>query len=308
MSESKVTVRTLQAMKRAGERIAMVTAYDATMARLAEAGGVDVVLVGDSLGMVVQGLDNTLPVTLDEMVYHCRAVSRGLHRPHLVGDMPFLSYQTGPEEAMRSAGRLLKEGGCAAVKLEGGEEMAETVARLVSVGIPVMGHVGLTPQSVHAMGGFRVQGKDDESAERILAGALALRDAGAYSIVLEGIPLTLAARITADLDIPTIGIGAGPHCDGQVLVFHDLLGLFDDLRPKFVKRYAELGQAARAAIADYVREVRAGEFPTREHSFTAGPPHVAAPAPDEPAPVVDPAPAPPEAPKRKRTAYGPTSC
>jgi 3-methyl-2-oxobutanoate hydroxymethyltransferase len=296
MKDSKVTVRSLQEMKRAGERIAMVTAYDATMARLVEAGGVDVVLVGDSVGMVVQGQDNTLPVTLDEMIYHCRSVSRVLRRPHLVGDMPFMSYQTGPEEAMRSAGRLLKEGGCASVKLEGGEEMAETVARLVAVGIPVMGHVGLTPQSVHAMGGFRVQGKDDVGAERILNGARALRDAGAYSIVLEGIPLTLAARITADLDIPTIGIGAGPHCDGQVLVFHDLLGLFDDFRPKFVKRYAELGQAARDAIADYVREVRAGEFPTREHSFMAGPPRVAAPeTPDEPEPVTP-------------AAYGPTSC
>ena len=303
MTSSKVTVRSLQEMKRSAERIAMVTAYDATMARLVEAAGVDVVLVGDSLGMVVQGLDNTLPVTLDEMVYHCRAVARVLQRPHLVGDLPFLSYQTGPEEAMRSAGRLLKEGGCAAVKLEGGEEMAETVSRLVSVGIPVMGHVGLTPQSVHAMGGFRVQGKDHEGAERIVAGAHALRDAGAYSIVLEGVPLTLAARITAEIDIPTIGIGAGPHCDGQVLVFHDLLGLFDDFRPKFVKRYAELGEMAKTAIAEYVREVRSGEFPTREHSFTAGPPRVAEPTPDEPP---NPEPATPRA--RKRAAYGPTSC
>jgi 3-methyl-2-oxobutanoate hydroxymethyltransferase len=271
------------------------------MARLVEAAGVDVVLVGDSLGMVVQGNDNTLPVTLDEMIYHCRAVARVLRRPHLVGDLPFMSYQTGPAEAMRSAGRLLKEGGCAAVKLEGGEEMAETVARMVAVGIPVMGHVGLTPQSVHAMGGFRVQGRDDEGAERILTGARALRDAGAYSIVLEGMPLTLAARITAELDVPTIGIGAGPHCDGQVLVFHDMLGLLDDFRPKFVKRYAELGTAAREAIATYVREVRAGEFPTREHSFAAGPPRVAAAAagtPDEPEPATPGA--------RRRAAYGPT--
>lgn len=305
MSDSKVTVRSLQEMKRTGVRIAMVTAYDATMARLVEAAGVDVVLVGDSLGMVVQGYDNTLPVTLDEMIYHCRAVARSLQRPHLVGDLPFMAYQTGPEEAMRSAGRLLKEGGCAAVKLEGGAEMAETVARLVAVGIPVMGHVGLTPQSVHAMGGFRVQGKDDEGAERILAGARALRDAGAYSIVLEGIPLTLAARITADLDIPTIGIGAGPHCDGQVLVFHDLLGLFDDFRPKFVKRYAELGAAAKTAIAEYVREVRSGEFPTREHSFTAAPPRVALASTTTPE---SPEPATPSTPPSRRKAYGPTSC
>jgi 3-methyl-2-oxobutanoate hydroxymethyltransferase len=301
MDESKITVRSLRQRKHAGgPKIAMVTAYDATMARLVEAGGVDVVLVGDSLGMVVQGHENTLPVTLDEMIYHCRAVARVLRRPHLVGDLPFLSYQTGPEDAMRSAGRLLKEGGCESVKLEGGEEMADTVARLVSVGIPVMGHVGLTPQSIHAMGGFRVQGKDDEGAERILSGARALRDAGAYSIVLEGIPLTLAARITQDLDIPTIGIGAGPHCDGQVLVLHDLLGLYDDFRPKFVKRFAELGALGREAVAAYVAEVRTGEFPTREHSFTAGPPRVAA-APEEPEPAD-------EGGKRRRTAYGPTSC
>lgn len=295
-AKSKVTVRTLQEMKRSGERIAMVTAYDATMARIVEAGGVDVVLVGDSLGMVIQGLDTTLPVTLDEMIYHCRAVARGLKRAHLVGDLPFLSYQTGPEDAMRSAGRLLKEGGCESVKLEGGEEMAQTVARLVAVGIPVMGHVGLTPQSVHAMGGFRVQGKDDAGAEKILRGARALCDAGAYAIVLEGIPLTLAARITAKIAVPTIGIGAGPHCDGQVLVIHDLLGFFDDLRPKFVKRYDELGERARTAVSAYVAEVRSGEFPTREHSFGAAPPRIATPAPESPEP--DP----------PRKAYGPTGC
>lgn len=271
MSDSKVTVRSLQEMKRTGVRIAMVTAYDATMARLVEAAGVDVVLVGDSLGMVVQGYDNTLPVTLDEMIYHCRAVARSLQRPHLVGDLPFMAYQTGPEEAMRSAGRLLKEGGCAAVKLEGGAEMAETVARLVAVGIPVMGHVGLTPQSVHAMGGFRVQGKDDEGAERILAGARALRDAGAYSIVLEGIPLTLAARITADLDIPTIGIGAGPHCDGQVLVIYDLLGMNEDFKPKFVRRYENFAVRIRTAVDEYVDEVRTGRFPSEDESFSMAP-------------------------------------
>ncbi|MBI2894454.1 MAG: 3-methyl-2-oxobutanoate hydroxymethyltransferase [Deltaproteobacteria bacterium] len=296
-SKSKVTVRTLQEMKRSGERIAMVTAYDATMARIVEAGGVDVVLVGDSLGMVIQGLDTTLPVTLDEMIYHCRAVARGLKHAHLVGDLPFLSYQTGPEDAMRSAGRLLKEGGCESVKLEGGEEMAPTVARLVTVGIPVMGHVGLTPQSVHAMGGFRVQGKDDASAERILRGARALCDAGAYAVVLEGIPLTLAARVTAEISVPTIGIGAGPHCDGQVLVIHDLLGFFDELRPKFVKRYDELGERARSAVSAYVAEVRSGEFPTREHSFGAAPPRIAAPTPGS-----EPEPDPP------RKAYGPTGC
>jgi len=274
--ESKVTVRTIAEAKRRGRRIAMVTCYDATFGRLVDESGIDIVLVGDSLGMVIQGLPNTLPVTLDEVVYHCRAVARGVRRAHLVGDMPFGSYQASPEDALRSAVRMLKEGGVEAVKLEGGVEMAETVRRLVAVGIPVMGHVGLTPQSVHAMGGFRVQGRDEDSAGRIVDGARALQEAGAYSIVLEGMPTDVAARVTASLPIPTIGIGAGPSCDGQVLVLHDLLGLPGDFSPRFVRRYEELGLRTRAALAKYVDDVRRGDFPSKEESYQSAD---AAPAP-----------------------------
>ena len=262
-----VTVPRLGAMKRDGERITMVTAYDATFARLFDEAGIDVLLVGDSLGMVVQGQDSTLPVTVDEVIYHCRAVARGTRRAHIVGDMPFLSWQVSTEQALRNAGRFLAEGGAQAVKLEGGQEAAPTIARIVHAGIPVMAHVGLTPQSVHAMGGFRVQGKTEAKAARVLADAKAVADAGAYALVLEGIPTDLAARITAAVGIPTIGIGAGPHCDGQVLVCYDLLGLTPDLKPKFVKRYAEFFDEGVAAAARYRDEVRAGTFPTAEYSF-----------------------------------------
>jgi len=214
--ERPVTVPRLRKMKREGTRITMVTAYDATFARLFDDAGIDVLLVGDSLGMVVQGLDSTLPVTVDEVIYHCRAVARGTRRAHIVGDMPFLSWQLSPEQALRNAGRFLSEGGAQAVKLEGGVDAAPTIQRIVQAGIPVMAHVGLTPQSVHAMGGFRVQGKTEESAARVLADAKAVADAGAYSLVLEGIPSDLAQQISEAVEIPTIGIGAGPHCDGQV--------------------------------------------------------------------------------------------
>jgi len=254
-------------MKQSGERIAMVTAYDATFARMIDEGGADILLVGDSLGMVVQGLDTTLPVTVDEMVYHCRAVSRGARRALVVGDMPFLSAQITPEEALRNAGRFLSEGGAHAVKLEGGRSAAPTVRRLVDAGIPVMGHVGLLPQSVHAMGGFRVQGKTEDAAARILDDAHAIAEAGAFSVVLEGVPSDLAAQVTRELGVPTIGIGAGPECDGQVLVCYDLLGLTPDLKPKFVKRYAELYAEGRDAVARYCDEVRAGSFPSDEHGF-----------------------------------------
>jgi 3-methyl-2-oxobutanoate hydroxymethyltransferase len=263
---ARVTVPELRRMKDRGERIAVVTAYDATFSRMLDEGGADVLLVGDSLGMVVQGLETTLPVTVDEMIYHCRAVTRGARRALVVGDMPFMSYQVSAEDALRNAGRFLSEGGAHAVKLEGGEAMAPTIARLVQVGIPVMAHVGLTPQSVHAMGGFKVQGRGEE-AERVFKDALAVEAAGAFSLVLEGIPTELAARITAALEIPTIGIGAGPLCDGQVLVSYDLLGLTPDLKPKFVKRYAELFESGREATARYVEEVRGKKFPTAEHSF-----------------------------------------
>ena len=262
-----VTVPRLARMKRNDERITMVTAYDATFARLFDEAGIDVLLVGDSLGMVVQGQSSTLPVTVDEVIYHCRAVARGARRAHIVGDMPFLSWQVSPEEALRNAGRFLSEGGAQAVKLEGGVDAAPTIERIVHAGIPVMAHVGLTPQSVHAMGGFRVQGKTEAQAERVLADARAVANSGAYALVLEGIPTDLARQITETVDIPTIGIGAGPHCDGQVLVCYDLLGLTPDLKPKFVKRYAEFFEEGVAAAARYREEVRSGAFPTEEYSF-----------------------------------------
>jgi 3-methyl-2-oxobutanoate hydroxymethyltransferase len=249
------------------ESIAMVTAYDATFARMLDEGGADVLLVGDSLGMVVQGRDTTLPVTMDEMLYHCRAVARGSKRAHLVGDMPFMSYQTSSEEAVRNAGRFLAEGGMHSVKLEGGADMAKTIRRIVAAGIPVMGHVGLTPQSVHAMGGFRVQGKGVEEAQRVLDDARAVAEAGAFAIVLEGVPAQLASRITTELPIPTIGIGAGPHCDGQVLVCYDLLGLTADRTPKFVKKYDSFYDRGVSAMKRFRDEITSGDFPATEHSF-----------------------------------------
>jgi 3-methyl-2-oxobutanoate hydroxymethyltransferase len=268
----KITVPMLRARKGSGPKIAAVTAYDATMARLLDEAGVDILLVGDSLGMVVQGLPNTLPVTLDEVCYHARAVARATRCAHLVGDMPFMSFQVSVEQAVTNAGRMLKEGAVEAVKLEGGEAFAPHVRAMVQAGIPVMGHIGLTPQSVHAMGGFRVQGKGEDAAARIVADARALEQAGAYSIVVEGVPANLARRITDGVGIPTIGIGAGPSCDGQVLVCYDLLGMVRDLNPKFVKRFAEVGDAVVGATRAYVDEVRSGAFPAPEHSFgMAGP-------------------------------------
>lgn len=266
MSSAKITVPALRARKK-GPKIAMVTAYDATMAKLLEAGGADVLLVGDSLGMVVQGLSNTLPVTLDEMCYHGRAVARAATRAHVMGDLPFMSYQASPEQAVSAAGKLLKEGGCESVKLEGGRDFAEHVRRIVGAGIPVMAHIGLTPQSVHAMGGFRVQGRGAEAAERLLEDARAHEAAGAFALLLEGIPAELGARITAAVGIPTVGIGAGPHCDGQVLVCYDFLGMYPELRPRFVKRFAEVGDTIVQATRAYVSEVQAGTFPDEAHSF-----------------------------------------
>jgi 3-methyl-2-oxobutanoate hydroxymethyltransferase len=272
MSAHKVTVPELRARKTQGPKIAMVTAYDATMAKLLEAGGADVLLVGDSLGMVVQGLPNTLPVTLDEICYHGRAVARASVRAHVMGDLPFMSYQASPEQAVQAAGRMLKEGGFESVKLEGGRDFCEHVRRIVSCGIPVMAHIGLTPQSVHAMGGFRVQGRSPEQAERLLDDARALEAAGAFALLLEGIPSALGARITAAVSIPTVGIGAGPGCDGQVLVCYDFLGMYPDLRPRFVKRFAEVGAAIIDATQAFVAEVQGGAFPTEAHSFGSGPP------------------------------------
>jgi len=266
--EHRITVRTLAARKRRGERIAMLTAYDFAFARIFDQGGIDVLLVGDSLGNVVQGHATTLPVTLDEMVYHTRLVTRGCRRALVVGDMPFGSYQVSPEDAVRSAIRFVKEGGAQAVKLEGGVAMAETIARITRAEIPVMGHVGLTPQAVHRMGGFRVQGRGADEASRVLADAEAVQQAGAFAVVLEGMPAELAAEITRKLEIPTIGIGAGPHCDGQVLVLHDMLGL-NDWTPSFVKQYADLGAATARAARAFAEDVAAQKFPAEEHCYKA---------------------------------------
>jgi 3-methyl-2-oxobutanoate hydroxymethyltransferase len=272
----KVTIQTLRKKKSAQERIAMVTCYDATFARLLDAAGADVLLVGDSLGMVVQGQTTTLPVTLDEMIYHCRAVARGTQRAQVVGDMPFMSYQASLEAGLVNAGRMMKEGACEAVKLEGGAQHAELVARLVSAGIPVMGHIGLTPQSFHQMGGFKVQGRGTEAARRLVDDARSLEQAGAYSIVLEGIPLEVAREITQTVSVPTIGIGAGVHCDGQVLVIYDLLGMDDTFKPKFVRRYESFADKIRAAVGNYVADVRSGTFPALEESFEASVPRATA--------------------------------
>jgi 3-methyl-2-oxobutanoate hydroxymethyltransferase len=270
-AKKRLTILDLRRMKEAGEKIAVVTAYDATAARLVDAAGVDVVLVGDSLGMVVQGHDSTLPVTLEQMIYHSAIVRRGLARgsgrPHLVGDLPFGSYQASADEAVKSAMRLAAEGGVEAVKLEGGFEYVEVIRRIVRAGVPVMGHIGLTPQSVHKMGGYVVQGKDSDKAQQLLRDARALEAAGCYAVVLECIPAELARIITGQLRIPTIGIGAGPHCDGQVLVLNDLLGMDASFTPKFVKRFAELGEGVRGGVAAYVGEVKARAFPDDAHSF-----------------------------------------
>jgi len=247
----------LRAMKERGEKISVLTAYDSTMARLLDRAGIDVILVGDSVGMVVLGFDNTLPVTLDMMIHHTSAVSRGAKRALIVADMPFLTFQLSMEEAMRNAGRLIQEGGAAAVKIEGGRQVADTAKRLVDIGIPVMGHLGLTPQSVHQLGGFRPQGRDSETAERLLKDAEALEKAGAFAIVLESIPADLAARVTASLKVPTIGIGAGSRCDGQVLVSYDMLGLSEN-PPPFARRYAELAEGIVSAARAYIEDVRAG--------------------------------------------------
>jgi 3-methyl-2-oxobutanoate hydroxymethyltransferase len=266
-TRTPVTVPVLRRMKERGERIVMVTAYDATFARMLDEGGADALLVGDSLGMVVQGLPSTLPVTVDDILYHTRAVARGARRAHIVADMPFMSYQVSPEDALRNAGPLLSEGGAHAVKLEGGRAAAPAIRRIVAAGIPVMGHVGLTPQSVHAMGGFKVQGRTEEAAEQVLGEARAVVEAGAYALVLEGIPDDLAGRITRELPIPTIGIGAGPACDGQVLVCYDLLGLTPDRTPRFVKQYDNWFERGSQAAARFCAEVREGRFPSEEHSF-----------------------------------------
>ena len=262
------TIRKLAQMKRDREKIPMVTAYDYTAARIADAAGIPIVLVGDSLGMVVLGYDSTIPVTMDDMVRHTRMVSRGASDALIVADLPFMAYQVDANEAMRNAGRLMQEGGAHTVKMEGGVAIADTVRRIVDAGAPVMGHIGLTPQSVNALGGYRVQGRTRATARRLLDDAVALQDAGAYSVVLECVPSPLARVITERLSIPTIGIGAGPDCDGQVQVFHDMLGLFSDFLPKHARRYATLADDIAAAFRQYADDVRAGDFPAESESFT----------------------------------------
>ena len=263
----RVTVRDLKEMKRRGELIPMITAYDYTAARLVDDAGVPLVLVGDSLAQSMLGYDSTLPVTMDEMVHHTKAVVRGAKKAHIVGDMPFMSYQADIAEALRNAARFLKEAGAQSVKLEGGRRVAERVRLMVESGIPVMGHIGLTPQSVNQLGGYRVQGKTAEAAAELVEDALALEQAGAYAIVLELVPAPLARLITQRLSVPTIGIGSGADCDGQVQVFHDLLGLLTGFEPKHARRYADLDKTIGAAVGDYVRDVQSRSFPTAEESY-----------------------------------------
>ncbi len=263
----KVTTQTIRKMKQDGKKITMLTAYDYSMAALLDQVGIDILLVGDSLGMVVLGYETTLPVTMEEMLHHTRAVSRAARRAMVVGDMPFMSYQISAEQALENAGRFLKEANAHAVKLEGGQEIADTVKKIVDSGIPVMGHLGLTPQSIHQLGGYGVQGKESKAARKMIQDAKALEAAGIFSLVLECVPTALAKVITEEISVPTIGIGAGIHCDGQVLVTHDLLGLFEKFIPKFVKRYAELNKPVKEAVKQFIEEVQTGKFPGVEHSF-----------------------------------------
>ncbi len=262
-----VRVPDLKAMKQRGEKITMLTAYDATMARLLDRAGIDMLLVGDSLGMVVLGHDTTVPVTLDMMVHHCRGVVRGTRHALVVADLPFLTYQIDPADTMRNAGRLIQEGGAAAVKLEGGRRVTEVTQRLTDAGVPVMGHLGLTPQSVHQFGGFRPQARTREAGDRLIEDAIALESAGAFAIVLESIPPEISGRVTEAVTVPTIGIGAGLDCDGQVLVSYDMLGLFDQFVPSFVKQYAQMADDVVAAVGRYAEEVRTGRFPEPRHTL-----------------------------------------
>ncbi|MBE9501524.1 MAG: 3-methyl-2-oxobutanoate hydroxymethyltransferase [Dehalococcoidia bacterium] len=264
----RITITDLQEMKQKGEKIPMLTAYDYSTAKLVDEAGVPLILVGDSLGMVILGYESTIPVTMDEMIHHTKAVVRGTERALVVGDMPFMTYHTSVDDTLRNAGRFIQEGGAQAVKLEGGETVADKVKRIVECGIPVQGHIGLTPQSVHQLGGFKVVGKTPEAAVRLLNDAKALEQAGAFSIVLEAVPAPLSKLITERVSVPTIGIGAGPDCDGQVQVVSDILGLFTDFVPKHAKQYARLADIIKTSVGDYVSEVQAGSFPTAKQSYT----------------------------------------
>lgn len=264
---TKITIQDFLKKKSENKKITMLTAYDYPFAKIVDEAGIDGIIVGDSLAMVVQGLENTLPATMDEMIYHTKLVSRAAGNALIVGDMPFMSYQVNVEEAVRNAGRFIKEAGASAVKIEGGAEVAEHITRMTKSDIPVMAHIGLTPQSIHRMGGYKVQGKTEESAKRLLQEAHIAEDAGAFSLLLEAIPMGLAKKITEELSIPTIGIGAGPYCDGQVLVLHDVLGLFERFLPKFAKRYVNLKEEALKAIKIFREEVEKGTFPSESESF-----------------------------------------
>ncbi|MBW2672438.1 MAG: 3-methyl-2-oxobutanoate hydroxymethyltransferase [Deltaproteobacteria bacterium] len=264
---NKITTSAILKMKREGEKISMLTAYDYSTAAIMDEAGVDMILIGDSLGMVILGYDSTLPVTMEDMLHHTKPVSRAAKRAMVIADMPFMSYQVSAEEAVRNAGRFMKEAGAHGVKLEGGQEVTEAVRKITSAGIPLMGHLGLTPQSVHQLGGYKVQGKDDKTARKLMEDAKALEEAGAFSLVLECVPASLAGEISRALTIPTIGIGAGVECDGQVLVVNDILGAFEKFTPKFVKKYAELSKDIQAAVGQYIDEVKGGTFPGKEHSF-----------------------------------------
>lgn len=264
--EKKVTVLDIQKIKDEGRKITMLTAYDYPFSRILDTAGVDILLVGDSSGSVIAGYENTLPVTMEEVIYHTKAVARGRKRALLVADMPFMSYQVSIPDARRNAGRFVKEGGAEAVKIEGGIQVKDTIRAIVDIDIPVMGHIGLTPQSIHRMGGYKIQGKKEGQAEALIADAMAVEEAGAFSVVLEGIPALLAEKISRELRIPTIGIGAGVHCDGQVLVIHDLLGL-SGRKLKFARQYADLDKAISEAVTKYLKDVRGGSFPSEEESF-----------------------------------------
>ncbi|WP_196593705.1 3-methyl-2-oxobutanoate hydroxymethyltransferase [Pectinatus sottacetonis] len=268
MNNTKFTTQSFFMAKQNKEKITMLTAYDYSMAQLVDASGINAILVGDSLGMVVQGHDSTLKVTVDDMVYHCSCVSRGIKKTMLVGDMPFLSYHISPQEAVRNAGRLIQEGNADAVKLEGGKNMADVVKAITNAQIPVMGHIGLTPQSINIFGGFKVQGKEEKTAHKLIEDALALEDAGVFSIVLEAVPEDLAKIITEKIHIPTIGIGAGRYCDGQILVINDILGMYSNFTPKFVKQYANLKDIIEKSITSYAEDVKSGQFPEKKHTFT----------------------------------------
>lgn len=262
----KLTTLSLKKMKKKGEKIVALTAYDFPTARILDEAGVDIILVGDSAANVIYGYSTTIPLSMEEILFLTRAVAKGVKRALIIGDMPFLSYQVSLEEAIKNAGEFLKAG-AEGVKIEGGEPLLPTIERLVKLGMPVMGHLGLTPQSIHQFGGYKLQGRTKEDRKRILSDAKGLEAAGCFSIVLEKIPQDLAKKVTKSVKIPTIGIGAGPFCDGQILVFHDLVGLFEDFKPKFVKRYAEVGKTVRDAVERYKREVKGGLFPDKEHSF-----------------------------------------